>query len=234
MNGNIILTPRLKKASEMVREGTVVADIGTDHAYLPVYLIKNGLCKFAYACDVGYGPVKSAERTIESCGLQDRVKAIMADGLSGISPENVDDIVICGMGGELIVRILSDADWVRSKKYNFVFQPMSRANELRKYLFESGFFIEREEAVSEGKRTYSIMKVCYTGEKTAFTEADAYIGKLDLSSSDAVKYIQKQLRHLENEEKGLRICGDCDGQQRLSSLINLIKNILTECENDNC
>ena len=104
---------RLAAAAQLVRGGGSIADIGTDHAYLPAFLILTGKCTRALACDIGKGPLLSAERALRRLGLTEKIGLRLSDGLAEVSPEEADEIAVCGMGGTLIARILSDAPWIR-------------------------------------------------------------------------------------------------------------------------
>lgn len=132
---------RLLSAIPYLRAGGVVADIGTDHAYLPIELCRRGICRRAVACDINEGPISAARANIRAAGLSDRIDTLCTDGLHGVEPYAPDDILIFGMGGELIVRILCEAPWVRNDRIGLILQPMSRAEILRRYLWENGFEI---------------------------------------------------------------------------------------------
>ncbi|MBR5135399.1 MAG: SAM-dependent methyltransferase, partial [Clostridia bacterium] len=132
---------RLLCVASMVREKARLADIGTDHAHLPVYLLQQNRIVRAIAADIGEGPADAARRTVQAAGLQDKVTVRVGDGLSVISPEEVTDIVIAGMGGETIVHILKQAPWLKKGQYRLVLQPMSKTVELRAWLYENGFTI---------------------------------------------------------------------------------------------
>lgn len=151
------LSKRLQAAADMVRQGSVVADIGTDHAFLPVYLLQHGVCPFAIAADIKKGPLDAALRTVETACLSKEVSLRLGDGLSPIKPEEADDIVIAGMGGETIVSILENAPWVKDRRYRLILQPMSRAEQVHRFLYENGFHIEQERWIEEAKHGYVVL-----------------------------------------------------------------------------
>ena len=115
-----MLDERLKTVAALVRPGSRVADIGTDHGYLPVYLVKEGICPRAIAADLRSGPLESARRHVTAAGLSDRIDLRLGDGLTPIEPQEVDDMIIAGMGGETIAGILAAADWVRQPRLRLI------------------------------------------------------------------------------------------------------------------
>ena len=135
------LGARLQSACAYLSAGGTVADIGTDHAYLPIEIIKKGLSQRAVACDINRGPIESARRNIEAAGLSDRIDTMQTDGLHGVEGFHPTDILIFGMGGELIAKILSEAPWVKDEGIGLILQPMSHAEILRRWLSENGFSI---------------------------------------------------------------------------------------------
>lgn len=167
---------RLLSAIPYLREGGVVADIGTDHAYLPIEVCRRGICRRAVACDINEGPIRSARANIRSAGLTERIDTLCTDGLHGVEAYAPDDIVIFGMGGELIVRILRDAPWVRDARLRLILQPMSRAEVLRRYLWENGFTVVGE-TVSRADRLYQTICACYTGVPEPFDDAELLVGR---------------------------------------------------------
>ncbi len=169
----IILTPRLKTAAELCRKGVTVCDVGTDHAYLACYLAKNG-AKNVIACDINDGPLDSARRTV--CDQKaDNVTVLKSDGLKAI--DFADDVVICGMGGELIADIIDGCRFLSSDT-RFIVQPMTKAEVLRRRLYISGFEIVEERIAREFGRIYTVMLVKYTGIKQETDELFCRIGKI--------------------------------------------------------
>lgn len=171
----ISLTPRLKAVAEYVRRMSVVADIGTDHAYVPAYLIENGIIEKAIASDINEGPLENALKTIE----QEHISGIelhCTAGLSGLSECGADDIIIAGMGGEQISNILNDADWCKSDKYNFILQPMTREEQLRRFLYSNGFGIKDETLVKEKDKMYTVINASYTAKTDSVSAPFALLG----------------------------------------------------------
>ena len=191
------LSNRLQMVADLVRPGKILADIGTDHAYLPVYLILENLISNAYAADLKPGPLENARATVEKYGLSDKVELVLSDGIRALKPNCCEDFVIAGMGGNLISDILDAVSWIRKPGTHFVLQPQSHAEVLREYLLNSGYEILRENVTAEGKHMYLCMEVVYTGEMQSYEKSDFYIGKLPESDSclkeDYLKFIKKRL-----------------------------------------
>jgi dinuclear metal center YbgI/SA1388 family protein len=206
MNGIIQLNPRLQLAASMVRRGTKLADIGTDHGYLPIALLQQNAVSTAIGADLREGPLSHASKNAVQYGVADRISLRCCNGLTGIRPEEADDIVIAGMGGELIVSILRAAAWVKNPAKQLILQPMTSSEELRRYLRREGFFIEQEEAVEDAGRVYTVIRAVYAPERTQETfPGFDYIGALDMTSDAAQEFAFRQLRHLVKKLYGQQI-----------------------------
>ena len=201
---SIILGPRLKTAANMVRKGTKVADIGTDHAYLIAYLLTNDICTFGYACDINPNPLKKAESTIKENFLENKARLVLCDGLAGLSREMAEDIVVAGMGGETIISILENCSWSKDKSKHYILQPMTKSSVLRRYLCENGFEIQEERAVKDSCRIYTVMSVYYTGEITSPNSVFCEIGKLSYKKdAESVEYIKNRAAAILKKADGL-------------------------------
>ena len=152
-----MLTPRLKCIINYVN-APVVADIGTDHAYVPIELIKSGRADRVIASDVRRGPLDIAARHIAMHGLSDRIETRLGSGLSVLAPGEADTIIIAGMGGELIADILH-TDTKTAYASELILQPMNSQYELRQYLIDNGYTIVGEDIENEGQRVYNLMLV---------------------------------------------------------------------------
>lgn len=153
------LTPRLRLLAEWVPEGSRFVDVGTDHAYLPVWLTLHGRVTAAIASDLRPGPLSRARETCRAWQVEGHVDLRLCDGLAAIHPEEVDTIVISGMGGENIATILSSAPWTADGQHRSLLQPQSRAEELRRFLMEHGYSIQREALVCDRGTLYPVMEV---------------------------------------------------------------------------
>ena len=142
-----MLDIRLMTCFEMVRGNGTVCDVGTDHALLAAELINSGKCSRVIASDIKEGPLESAENTVEKYGIADRVDLVLSDGLANVPLDGVSDIVIAGMGGETIADIIENCDALRmpeNSEINLVLQPMTKAEILRKKLYEMGYTVSAE------------------------------------------------------------------------------------------
>ncbi|MBQ9779832.1 MAG: SAM-dependent methyltransferase [Clostridia bacterium] len=163
----IHLSPRLASAVKYVPPHTLLADIGTDHAYLPIYLCqkrilspvtaKNGEVMAAIASDINKGPVERAEQHIKSERLTNTIKTICTDGLNGLEIYDPKTIIVFGMGGELIAEILEAAPWIKAEGVRLILQPMTHPEKVRQALSPMGFAITGESLCAEGDRLYQII-----------------------------------------------------------------------------
>lgn len=139
------LCTRLQMVADFVRDGAApLPDIGTDHAYLPVALVLSGKCPRAVVSDLREMPLENARQAIRRYHLEDRIVACLSDGLDEIAPDWAQDIVIAGMGGELIAAILARAPWLRNEGKRLILQPMTHAEDVRRFLYKNGFSILKE------------------------------------------------------------------------------------------
>lgn len=173
------LTPRLSAVASLVRGG-FVADVGTDHAFLPIYLIESGKATRALATDIGSGPLARAKENIALHSLNDKIETILTNGLAGLEKYPLDDIVVAGMGGLNIIEILSAADFVRERKTHLILQPMQNVTELRRYLADAGFCVEKELITVEDGKVYQMMSAVYDGEARTLTPAEELLGAYNI------------------------------------------------------
>lgn len=184
------LDERLALCASFVRRGTRLVDIGTDHAYLPVWLAQNGMILSAVASDVRQGPLENAKDNIRRFNVENTVTAVLSDGLDNIEPSQAQDIVIAGMGGELIAKIIDKPQWLCDGSRRLILQPMTRAESLRLFLCGKGFKTEQEKACVSGGKTYSVMVCSYDGQVRECTDEFKYAGLLvNDSSPEAKRYI---------------------------------------------
>ena len=169
------LTPRLRAIAEQVPRGARLADVGTDHGYLPVWLLRNGRIDSAIAADLREGPLNRARENAERYGVAERISFRRCDGLSAVRPEEVDTVAIAGMGGETIAAILSAAPWTREGTL-LLLQPMTGPAELRLWLQEHGYRITEERVAREGERLYAILTV-RGGEMPPLSLAELWAGR---------------------------------------------------------
>lgn len=171
------MKPRLSAIKSLIRDGIGIIDVGTDHGYLPIDLSCSGYQGKIIASDINISPLDSAKRNSEEKGIYN-IDFRLSDGLSNCNPDEVDTIVIAGMGGDLICRILDEAEWTMNGKYNIILQPMTKAEVLRFWLVSNGYSIINELFVRESGKIYCIMQVNYTGTIESWPDANLFVGKL--------------------------------------------------------
>ena len=151
---NITLGERLAACASLVRRDAFLCDVGTDHAYLPIYLCESGVISRAVASDINEGPILRAKENIAAHRLTDRIDTELAGGLHSLEERGFSDIVIAGMGGLMIRDIISEAPFLRDEKISLVLQPMKNEDELRFWLSENGFFIADERLALDSGKIY--------------------------------------------------------------------------------
>lgn len=161
MNNIINISERLKCVASLVNKGARVADIGTDHAYLPIYLVQNGISNKVYACDVRKEPLRRAKLHIDEYGLSDKITTQLCDGLKGINKGDVDTVTICGMGGKLMKNIIKAGIDKLGDNTQLVLSAQSELRDFRKYLLEAGIYIKSEHMLLEDGKYYFIFDCVY-------------------------------------------------------------------------
>lgn len=155
------LSKRLEAVASFVTEGSKVADVGTDHGYIPIYLVETGKVKKAIAMDINKGPLERAGANIKKSGLEDRIETRLSDGLKELKRDEVDTLVIAGMGGGLIIKILDEGKEVLKSVKELVLSPQSEISLVRKYLQERKLSIVKETMLKEDGKYYTVMKVVH-------------------------------------------------------------------------
>lgn len=234
-----VLRARLTAVKAQVREGSVVADVGTDHAHLPIALCLSHISERVIASDVRDGPIAAAKENVRRYGLTDRITVVKTDGLCGIEAYDPDDILISGMGGELIVRILSEAPFIKQPGKRLVLQPQTHPEEVRRYLAENGFCIVSETlALDDGDRLYQIIVAEYDGkrrtvEDSPVSRAALLCGKPDMGQDPALYRLlaerlsavyQKRVEGKRNAEKGAEK-DDTTGDEALLLILEALRHI---------
>ena len=160
---NVPLRTRLHLCAALLPSCHTVADVGTDHGYLPIWLLTQGLCSHVIAADLREKPLQTARQNAARFGTLDRTTFVQSDGLHNIKESSFDALVCAGMGGDCIAGILDAAPWLRDERYTLVLQPQSSGNDLRRYLGEHGWRIEREQLCRDGRFLYAAMRVRFGG-----------------------------------------------------------------------
>lgn len=187
------LSKRLQAVADLVTPGNRLADIGTDHGYVPIWLYEQGRIPFALAMDLREGPLQRAAEHIRMHGLDEKIKTRLSDGLEKLFPGEADSIVIAGMGGMLVVKILTQGQAVLDSIQELILQPQSDLDAVREYLHRTGFVIVQEEMVFEEGKYYPMMKAVH-GENTDDRKIWFLYGRLLLENRHPVleSYLQKE------------------------------------------
>ncbi len=208
-----MITPRLKCIADRVK-GNIAADIGTDHAYIPIYLIENGIVSRVISSDVRQGPLNIAEENIKKHNLSDKIETRLGDGLSVLKEGEADTVIIAGMGGQLICDII-ETNINIARKSKLVLQPMNSQYELRKYLIEKNFKITNEDIAVEGFKVYNIIDA-ENGKQEKFKTDFEYQFPSYLSDHKYFKNLyDKKYREFTKVIKGLKKSSDSDEKKLL-------------------
>ena len=157
----IPLSDRLLSCCRFVNPGDRVADVGCDHGYLGIYLLKNNIASHVIASDINEGPLNAAVFNSEKFGVRDKIQFYLSNGVRNI-PRAFDTMVCAGMGGDTMISILEAAPWLKSSQYRLILQCQSKRPELRRYLSENGWLIREEAVLKDGKFLYTVMEVIYS------------------------------------------------------------------------
>ena len=224
------LSKRLQTIADFVKKNSVVADIGTDHAHIPIYLIKNNIIDKAYACDINKGPLEKAKENIENFGVSENIVLRLSNGLDKMSNKEVDTIIIAGMGGELIIDILNRGKAFFDKKNTFILSPHTKTDEVRDYLIRKGFKILKEDMCIDEGKFYTVMEGRYTENKLMYSEAELLYGKFLIENKHPIllEFLKKE------EEKYISILSNIglneDRKKELRHRLDIIKETMNEMQ----
>ncbi len=196
------LDARLKSVYEMLDEGCVMIDVGTDHCYLPIYAIAQGKIDRAYASDVRKGPLQNGRDNAQIHGCAHRITTLLSDGLRALNEEqqtDIDTVVCAGMGGTLIQNIIADAPFLKDQKKTLILQPQKAIFELKDYLAAAGFVIEKEALSIEGDKMYECMKVRFAGTPHPAENPFSHLRNDKLFD----EYAARQYARLSKQKKGM-------------------------------
>lgn len=181
------LSNRLLAAAGMVTKGNIVADIGCDHAYTSIYLCQAGIAPKVIAMDVNKGPLVGARAHVEEAGLTEQIDIRLSDGLQKLVPGEADSVLLCGMGGLLMIKILSDYPEATASLKELILQPQSEVGEIRRYLHKQGYEITKEHMLKEDGKFYVMMRAVKSEVPQQYeTECDYIYGKLLLEEKNPV------------------------------------------------
>lgn len=216
--------PRLRAIAALAPEGcSCLADIGTDHGYIPVSLLLEGRVKRAVAADIGAMPLDHARRTASSCGVAENLDFRLGDGLSVLKPGEADVIVIAGMGGDAIAAILEDAPWSRDGPL-LLLQPMSRAEVLRRWLPVHGYRVSAERLVQDKGVIYPIL-TARGGDMPPVTESRSWGGLLLEADPLWGLYLADRVLRLRRAAAGLSMARDPAAVQKRENLLRIVEDL---------
>ncbi len=223
------LNPRLTSAAEFVRQGARFADVGTDHAYLPLFLLGEGRISYALCTDINEGPLASAVANAKDAGLYEKMDFCLTDGAATLSGYGITDMAICGMGGDLIASIVKAADYLRDEDINLILQPMTKQEALRESLYLMGYEIIAESYSCDAGKYYVCMQAKYTGRSKPLEDVDrevcprnARIVNKDLQ----IAYLKKKISTYKKIIGGKKSGGN-DNPRELF-LVRMIEEYLTK------
>ncbi len=221
-----VLSNRLQNAAKYCRPAARIADIGTDHAYLPINLVQTRRASYAVATDIAPGPLDMARKNVEKFGLSKYIELRLGDGLSVIDAHEADDIFICGMGGIVMSEMINAAPWLKLGGKRLILQPMTRAYELRRYLYLNGYSIITEHAVSDANHVYTVM-CCEYGGRVSNDELLFFTGGLDPENDPCARlYLEKVYADVSNRLIGAAVTFDRDKKDCLTYVRNEIKRMM--------
>lgn len=224
----IELSKRLQAVADMVTPGMRLADVGTDHGYIPIYLTQQGVVPSAIAMDINKGPLAKAKEHIEGYGLGKKIETRLSDGLANVTSEEVDSMIAAGMGGGLIIRILSKEKETANGLKELILQPQSEIGKVRAYLCEQGYRIVSENMVWEDGKYYPMMKAV-KGEVENYSPEELEFGKRLLEEKNPVlkQFLEWELEHQGDILSALEKQDSERTKARITELAQRIESIKT-------
>lgn len=215
------MSPRMRMIAKSVTSCESVYDTGSDHAFIPIFLMHNKVCKHAVASDVRIGPVNIAKKNIEKFNMEKDISTSLCDGIK--NAKGFDCIIIAGMGGQLICDILDREPEKAKAAKQLILQPMNAPEKLREYLWSNGFSIYYENLCSEKNKVYNVICARYIGEKIEFTKRELHTSKLLINDKHELlsKYMQPKLKRLND-----MINGGNDPELSNSKLLSDIEELI--------
>ncbi len=220
----------------MVPPGARVADVGCDHGYLSIYLLREQIASFTAALDLREGPLNRARANAARFGVEDRMLFARSDGLAALGPGTVDTVVIAGLGGDAIAGILARCPWARDERLTYILQPQSSGNDLRRWLGENGFAIRREALVRDAGFLYAAMEVRFGGGR-ALTPGEQYVSPQLLLADPALlpEYFDRVIRALRRAAEGIALAKGEEDRRRIDYYGTALREVLEMRERyDDC
>lgn len=223
----IRLSSRLETVASFIPQGARVADIGTDHGFLPIWLVQKSICSEVIACDVREGPLSQARRFACEYGVEDKISFKLGYGLTPVEPYEVDTIVIAGMGGETIKNILSAAPWIKEGDYTLILQPQSKLPELIRWLNESQYAVTNGRLAEDDGRIYLVIEV-KRGHAAAPSISELYVPKVLEDSADTLlsRYVSTVIDKLGGVVKAIDSSDRPGEKQKVKDMEETIEQLL--------
>lgn len=224
------ISKRLLACAGLLSPCETVADVGTDHGYLPIWLLSQGICRRVIAADLREKPLGIARQNAEKYGTADRTEFVCCDGLTALRPGSFDALVCAGMGGDCIAGILAAAPWICDARYTLILQPQSSGNDLRRYLGENGYLLEREILVKDGRFLYAAMRVRFGGGR-AFSPGEQFLSPaLQAEHSPYLaEYRERLVRSLRNTVAGIAKGETEEDRRKLAYYGTALRELETAC-----
>lgn len=234
----MLLSDRMKAVADMVLPCACMADIGCDHGYVAIELIRNNTCKKVIAMDINRGPLERAKGNIRNYGMQEAIETRLSDGAEALAPKEADGMICAGMGGRLVISILEQSCALVREMRQLILQPQSELDEVRKYLRENGYQIDAEDMILEDGKYYPMMRVLPVSDETKMRaeESEKLIRVQDLYGPELLKkahpilkqYLLWQKETLENIMGNLKSAGKITERQqcRIAELDEQLSDIV--------
>ncbi|MBQ1901240.1 MAG: SAM-dependent methyltransferase [Lachnospiraceae bacterium] len=228
----IALSKRMQALANLVSPCKTFCDVGTDHGFLPIYLVQAGVCENAIAMDLRMGPLDRAKKHIQECNLSDSIETRLSDGVQKLGIREAESVLIAGMGGSVTIHILTEGLEVCKNLKELILQPQSEIDEVRKFVFDQGFLLLSEDIVEEDGKFYPMMKLVHRSqlpdEKVSglkvdlYSEAELLYGPLLLKMQHPVlkEFLKKEMKR---EEKILLNLPDID-EDRITERRKIVEN----------
>lgn len=232
-----IMSIRLEKIASLVNDGVGVADVGTDHGYIPVMLRSRGYSGNIIATDINEGPLNKARISLAEAGFSDSVKLVLCDGLQGCEPDCADTIIVAGMGGDTITGIIDRAEWTYKPGIKLILQPVTKPEILRYWLVNNSYRITDEYLVKENGTVYQIF-CAEIAEPVKYSDAELYVGKFEkiCGSEHFPEHIDNHIKRFQSAVNGLKKA-ERTGLDAWLEINSTVLNELLEmrrCYDDNC
>ena len=225
----LVLQPRLQALADLVADGAHIADVGTDHGYLPVYLLQEKKIAFAIASDINVEPLEHARRTAKEFGIGENIEFRLCGGLDLIRAEEVDTVIVAGMGGETIASILTAAPWLLKSDITLLLQPMSKQEFLRKWLTENGYFFLSEHLVWDKEVLYPIF-IVKAGKSKVLSAGEIHGGVKLQQDPWWGDYLTIQRRRLERAYEGLKRGRDAAAERKAQEVFTALEELKSMME----